>query len=94
MTTLTREAACTDEDAFLALVLADEELFDAEFDAHVAAVWAPGPPLRPPPVPVPAPSGGMQSGWAGPDARRRSGERSGSSRPGTDDWDRERSPPG
>jgi hypothetical protein len=92
MTTMT-PAARTEDDAFLALVLADEELLDAEFDALVAAVWAPGPPRRPAPVPVPAPSGRTPSRWAGPDAGGRAGERSGSARPGTDGWDRERSPP-
>ena len=93
MTPLTRPTAAPVDDAFLALVLDDEELLDAEFEAIVAATWSPAPPVRKPGVPVPAPSDGPSDRWAWSERRAGWRGRAGSSGPGTDGWSRERSPP-
>jgi hypothetical protein len=80
------------QDEFLAMLCADEELLRAEFDAIVAAGWAPGPPPRP--------GAHRGDGQPQPGSVRAGTEHTGVSllrrprRPGVGGWARGRSPPG
>ena len=84
MTTSTSNAV---DQAFIDVILADDDLANAEFEAIIAAEW----PTTEPPEPAGHPH--RTYGSRRPHARRNHEHRARSQRPGTEAWSRERSPP-
>jgi len=83
------DATRTTDEQFLQLLLADEELLRAEFDALIAAEWSGSPPRR---------TGRCARAGRRPIQPRRprwraAGWTDGPRHPGTSGWARQRSPP-
>jgi hypothetical protein len=76
-----------EQDEFLAIVCADEELLRAEFEAIIGACWDEPPPSRPVP-PVPPAGRGRHSMAYRPPLRPRRPQHN-----GVRGWVRQRSPP-
>jgi hypothetical protein len=81
------ERTASVNDDFLAVICADEELLDAEFDSIIAAAWGDGSETKPRPAVPPLPPGDVAQ------ARHMCSLALRPQYPGIDGWARQRSPP-